>query len=226
MKHAETVTFGGSGLNRAADHRSDTAQSTLWQTPGTRVTYLWRGKPLVTGDAQKTLASTDVTHPLADGALPRIFLGLDADGMAMFAQDISDWTPPDLPDTLTKFLDPSEQVHPDLPKGARFAELRTIMTDLSPRDAELAATARGVLEWHRTHSFCANCGAKSELTMAGWQRDCATCGRHHFPRTDPVVIMLITRGNSVLVGRSPGWPDSEKTEMALKYLDYTMSPEG
>jgi len=42
--------------------------------------------------------------------------------------------------------------------------------------------------------------------MAGWQRTCPACGAHHFPRTDPVVIMLVTRGNSVLIGRSPGWP--------------------
>ncbi len=45
------------------------------------------------------------------------------------------------------------------------------------------------------------------VAMAGWQRDCPTCGAHHFPRTDPVVIMLITHGNSVLLGRSPGWPE-------------------
>ena len=43
--------------------------------------------------------------------------------------------------------------------------------------------------------------------MAGWQRTCGSCGAHHFPRTDPVVIMLITRGNNVLMGRSPGWPE-------------------
>ena len=43
--------------------------------------------------------------------------------------------------------------------------------------------------------------------MAGWQRNCPACGTSHFPRTDPVVIMLITHGNSVLMGRSPGWPE-------------------
>ena len=89
----------------------------------------------------------------------------------------------------------------------RFAELRGVMTRLNARDAELAATARAIFEWHRIHGFCANCGAASDITQSGWQRSCATCGRHHFPRTDPVVIMLILRGNSVLVGRSPGWPD-------------------
>jgi NAD+ diphosphatase len=94
-----------------------------------------------------------------------------------------------------------------MPQGAVFAELRGIMTLLSPRDAELAATAKAVQGWHATHPFCARCGEKSEMAMAGWQRDCPACGHHHFPRTDPVVIMLITHGNSVLLGRSPGWPE-------------------
>ena len=54
--------------------------------------------------------------------------------------------------------------------------------------------------------FCAKCGAPSEVSQGGWQRGCPACKAQHFPRTDPVVIMLITRGNSVLMGRSPGWP--------------------
>jgi NAD+ diphosphatase len=45
------------------------------------------------------------------------------------------------------------------------------------------------------------------MAQGGWQRSCPTCGAQHFPRTDPVVIMLVTRGNSVLLGRSPGWPE-------------------
>ena len=94
-----------------------------------------------------------------------------------------------------------------MPEGAVFAELRAIMTHLSARDAELAATAKAVMGWHLSHRFCARCGEQSALAMGGWQRDCAACGGHHFPRTDPVVIMLITHGNSVLVGRSPGWPE-------------------
>ncbi|MEM8592550.1 MAG: NAD(+) diphosphatase, partial [Pseudomonadota bacterium] len=107
---------------------------------------------------------------------------------------------------LTGFLDPTLQYHPDLP-GAAFAELRGMMTKLNPRDAELAATARGLMEWHRTHGFCARCGERSHMAERGWQRNCHACGAHHFPRTDPVVIMLVLKGNSVLLGRSPGWPD-------------------
>ena len=88
-----------------------------------------------------------------------------------------------------------------------FAELRRVMTWLSPRDAELAATAKAVQGWHLSHGFCARCGAETTITQAGWQRVCPACKTSHFPRTDPVVIMLITHGNSVLMGRSPGWPE-------------------
>ncbi|KAG1649658.1 Peroxisomal NADH pyrophosphatase NUDT12 [Nymphon striatum] len=94
-----------------------------------------------------------------------------------------------------------------MPEDERFSELRGVMTNLNIRDAELIATAKAVGSWHETHGFCARCGSKSTISMAGWQRDCADCGGHHFPRTDPVVIMLVTHGNSVLMGRSPGWPE-------------------
>ena len=110
-------------------------------------------------------------------------------------------------DQVGGFVDTSEQVHPALEEGRRFVELRRVMTRLGPRDAELGATARGLFAWHQSHGFCARCGAASDMALAGWQRLCPACGAHHFPRTDPVVIMLITRGNAALVGRSPGWPE-------------------
>ena len=81
------------------------------------------------------------------------------------------------------------------------------MATLTPRDAELAATARALFEWHRTHGFCAACGEKSEISHAGWQRTCPSCQAQHFPRTDPVVIMLITSGNQLLIGRGATWPE-------------------
>lgn len=205
MRHAETVTFGGSNLDRAADERKNV--DTLWAMDAARFIALWRGKPLVTPDHDALLKlSTD--HPiLADAALDRIYLGRD-NNVPMFAVDLSTWEPADLEtETLNTFLDPTEQVHPAIDGSGAFAELRAIMTHLSPRDAELAATARAVFGWHSTHRFCSTCGALSHFAMGGWQRDCPACGRHHFPRTDPVVIMLITKDDHVLVGRSPGWPE-------------------
>jgi len=136
-----------------------------------------------------------------------IFLGID-EGQAVFAHDLSDWSPEGVDETaMNTFLDPTEQQHPDLPETDVFAELRSNMTRLTARDAELAASARAVFSWHSSHRFCSKCGAESQMSVSGWQRDCGTCDGKHFPRTDPVVIMLITRGNSVLMGRSPYWPE-------------------
>jgi NAD+ diphosphatase len=99
-------------------------------------------------------------------------------------------------------------------RGRRWADLRAVMAQLTPRDAELAATAKAVLGWHASHGFCATCGARSEVAQAGWRRDCPACGTQHFPRTDPVVIMLVTRGDRVLLGRSPGWPEGMASLLA------------
>jgi NAD+ diphosphatase len=62
-------------------------------------------------------------------------------------------------------------------EGRRWAELRSVMARLSPRDAELAATAKAVLGWHASHGFCAACGAPSAMAQAGWRRDCPPAGR-------------------------------------------------
>lgn len=208
MKHAETVTFGGSAFDRANELRGNpVALADLAARPGARAMVLWRGKPLVRGADRAALARLTLDHPALKIAGPPLFLGRDgAEGLWAF--DLSGWTPAEAEaPTLGAFLDPSEQHHPALPADHVFAELRAVMTRLDPRDAELAATAKAVIGWHDSHGFCAKCGVKSDVAMAGWQRDCPACGTHHFPRTDPVVIMLITRGNSLLLGRSPGWPE-------------------
>jgi len=212
MKHAEQVTFGGSGLDRAAEIRGDQAALTAaMQNPSAASIVVWRGKPLVSGEGRDTLVRLPMDHPLiADGPagiiVKPVFLGREDSG-PRFATDISDWEPEALDSAaLGLFLDPSEQHYPTLPQDHVFAELRRLMTRLNPRDAELAATAKAIIGWHQSHKFCAKCGVQSLIDQAGWQRTCPDCGTHHFPRTDPVVIMLITYQNSVLMGRSPGWP--------------------
>jgi NAD+ diphosphatase len=200
MKHAETVTFGGGGLDRAEDLRR---HPEMLSALPVRTLPLWRGKPLLNASRDGLAfiggpAFTDHGTPVLIGRI---------DGAAIFARDVSALHVEDVSDMLGGFTDTSEQTHADLPDGTAFAELRQAMTRLSPLDAEIAATAKGVLDWHRTHGFCANCGSPTDAGKAGWMRGCAGCGRMHFPRTDPVVIMLITRGNSVLLGRSPAWPE-------------------
>lgn len=197
------MAFGGSGLDRAAALRGDAkTQSELYAKA--KILPVWRGKPLI--DPDGTLSAVDAGHPVLTNTALTVFLGIEGD-QAIFAADISGWQPeqgaaPEPP----LFLDPTEQQHPDLAPGRVFRELRAVMTGLTAREAELAAMSRAILQWHNSHRFCAACGHPSDVVQSGWQRSCPSCKAQHFPRTDPVVIMLITEGNSALIGRSPGWP--------------------
>lgn len=208
MKNAEQVTFGGSGLDRAGEIRGNPqALAEAAADPTARTIVFWRGKPLMSTERPAGLIRLALDHAaLKDAVEAPILLGRE-EGGPIFAVDLSAWSPAELDESsLGGFLDPSEQRHPALPEWMVFAELRRVMTWLTPLDAELAASGKAVFAWHEKHGFCACCGAKTQMAQGGWQRSCAACGASHFPRTDPVVIMLITRGNSVLVGRSPGWP--------------------
>ena len=82
-------------------------------------------------------------------------------------------------------------------------DLRSIATGalVAPEHLPPLATAKALLAWHGRHRFCSNCGASTQVTQAGWRRDCARCGPEHFPRTDPVVIMLAIDGDRCLLGR-------------------------
>jgi NAD+ diphosphatase len=209
MRQAERVTFGGAGLDRASDLRADAAAlARAAAHPDSRVLPLWRGKPLIAGEGRDRLGWLNPGHPVLRLAREAPVLLAREGGAVRMAADISAWEPAGVDAAaVAAFFDPTEQHHPDLPGDHRFAELRGVMTRLSAQDAEYAATARAVLGWHQTHGFCARCGQPTEIVTAGWQRRCGACGGHHFPRTDPVVIMLVTRGNAVLIGRSPGWPE-------------------
>ena len=70
----------------------------------------------------------------------------------------------------------------------------------------MAATAKAVFEWRRRHRFCSACGQESQVAEAGWKRTCPACGVEHFPRTDPVVIMLPVNGARCLLGRQAVFP--------------------
>lgn len=67
----------------------------------------------------------------------------------------------------------------------------------------LLAVAKSMLDWHTRHGFCANCGTATVAKAGGFRRECPACNAHHFPRVDPVVIMLVRRGETCLLGRGP-----------------------
>jgi NAD+ diphosphatase len=77
---------------------------------------------------------------------------------------------------------------------------------LSAELTGIFAQAKALMHWHAHHSHCANCGAITRVTAAGWRRECDVCKAQHFPRTDPVVIMLAVDGDNCLLGRQPRFP--------------------
>ncbi len=208
MRDAEAVTFAGGSIDRAAHLRGDAAAlAALRASPAARSLALWSGKPMMDFSDGARLAWLAQDAPvLADAAGPEIFLGLEA-GAPRFARTLAeDAAAPAPADGPRPFVDEAQEGHPGMPGHLRFGDLRALMAQLSPQDAGNAAAAKGVFGWHETHGFCARCGSASEVADAGWKRVCPACGGQHFPRTDPVVIMLITHHESVLLGRAPIWP--------------------
>lgn len=193
--------FHPGALDRAAHLRAGDAAR---QDARARTLVFWKGKLLADEGGRPVVV--ELGHPaLSDSREPPIFVGLTPDG-PRFAADIPLWAPIEDATTIGQFVDQSQQVHPGFP-GARFVEIRGLMPNLSRLDGEVIATGKAILQWHATHRFCSNCGVQSVVESSGWVRKCPECGTQHFPRTDPVVIMVIARGDKLLLGRSPAWPE-------------------
>jgi NAD+ diphosphatase len=109
-----------------------------------------------------------------------------------------------LMDGAPVFADYVEDREPD---HGRPAGLREAATELPATEAALAAYAGSLLAWHRRQRFCANCGTATEPRDGGHERVCPACEAHHFPRTDPVVIVRVSDGaDALLLGRQARWP--------------------
>ena len=93
-------------------------------------------------------------------------------------------------------------------------ETWTALARLTDEDLALYGAARSVLDWHARHRFCAQCGQPTTLAKGGWQRDCSSCGASHFPRVDPVAIMLVEHEGRVLLGRNAGFPQGTYSALA------------
>ncbi len=213
---ARNIVFASEWDDRQAELRGTGEDlAALQADSASRVLPMWRGRPLVSGSDSARAVWLEPGHPvLADAGPDWIFLGRH-DGAARFVADTSSYVPAGLDEAaMAGFFDPTEYSHPSLPADHRYADLRGLMTRLDGAEAAMASTARGLMNWHRSHRFCSNCGLPSDMAQGGWQRVCPDCRTVHFPRTDPVVIMLVEHGDEVLLGRSPGWPEGMFSTLA------------
>ncbi|MFN3584283.1 NAD(+) diphosphatase [Phenylobacterium sp.] len=194
---AFTNTFAGNPLNRASDRRPDAAwlASQLASAENLGIA-LWNGRPLVEpregGEKGVQIAylPSRLVAELAGGAERLLFLGLWNE-TAVFAVD------------LEGQADPTDGPLQGL---GRFEDLRQVALSLPAPEAGICATAKSMFEWRRKHRRCANCGEPTEVRDGGWKRQCPACEVEHFPRTDPVVIMLPYHGDRCMLGRQEAWP--------------------
>lgn len=218
------VVFSAEWQDRRANLRASDAEiARLRSDSASRVTLVWNGRVLVEDhlEPQKALRGglqaawfAPDEPPVSWARSDWLFLG-EHDGHARFVAVLEDWVPEIFdPQMANAFFDPAEYPFPNAQDPLRFVDLRGAMTRLEAVDAAMFSTARAVFNWHKSHQYCAACGTPSQVAMAGWQRNCPNCGTQHFPRTDPVVIMLVTKGDMVLLGRSPGWPEGRYSALA------------
>jgi len=193
MSLTDPLTFaaGGGGFDRAAHLRPES--TALLARRDARLLPQSQDRALIDLGGERPALGwrPPAADLLAAAAEPPLYLGLYRD-TPCFTADF-----PGLDDAAA---------HSRFGDGAKFIDLRSIAGQLSHAEASLVATAKALLAWHRTHPHCARCGGASEPEDGGWRRRCPSCGALHFPRTDPVVIMLVTRGERALLGRQRVWP--------------------
>ena len=98
--------------------------------------------------------------------------------------------------------------------GPRSPAIWRALSTFSAEDAAIYGTARSLLDWHNNHQFCAKCGGTTKSFRAGWGRICTACNKEHYPRTDPVVIMLAEFDGKALLGRQSAWPTGNYSALA------------
>ena len=180
-------------FDRAAKAREDAAWLEQQRgAPATRVLLMSGLKVMVLDEADPPcalwLTVGDLGEAVPDDAL---FLGQER-GVSTFAVDLGGQALPD-----------GGQARP----RARYVELRSVGALMPAAEAGLLAYSRGLIFWHQRHRFCGACGAETRSEQGGHVRKCGRCGAHHFPRSDPAVIVLVTHGagrdERCLLGRSP-----------------------
>ncbi len=177
--------FCGQPLDRSDPLRSDPVRLAELRAGG-RLLKLDALVPGLDGNGRLVWEAVDG----ADGEL--VFLGL-ADGRAHFATVPAEGN-----------ADPAYTQR----------QIWGMLGQLTPDDLALYGCARSVLDWHARHRFCARCGQPTALAKGGWQRDCGSCGAQHFPRVDPVAIMLVECDGRLLLGRQARFPPRSYSALA------------
>ena len=191
--------FAGAALDRASVLRTDESWvAARWRDPKSRAIGIADDAILVVGDDAVAPARLDPRALAAQATGESVLLGLVA-GRALFGVDL-------------RGADPATVA--GLGPGARLLGLRDAGALLSQGDGGLVAYAAGLLNWHRRSPHCSVCGTATRVEEAGHLRRCPHCGATHHPRTDPVVIMLVTDGERVLLGRQPEWPEGFYSALA------------
>jgi NAD+ diphosphatase len=195
-------TFASYPLDRAGHRRKDEAWLAAALAGERAMVCAFRGdQPLLAEAAHGMEAVWLSTAALAfaDPIAPVVFLGLAADGAPHFGFALPDG------------FDLAES-----PLGGlgEFADLRGAALALSEDACAILGCAKSLLDWHARNRFCARCGAGSVAAEAGWKRICAACGAEHFPRVDPVVIMLPVRHDRALMGRQARFPKGMYSALA------------
>ena len=193
-KSSATLGFAHNALDRLANRRDDDAfQAELAGSPEAR-TLVVIGESVVVRRGEEGAAGLWFDFDAAaeiGRAEQRVFLGVDARGPAFAVQVAAEGEDP---------LAGRD--------GFALFNLRQVAAEGSVAAPDLGALAEGksMLSWHAAHRFCGRCGAETASTASGWKRVCPACGAQHFPRTDPVVIMLAVDGDRCLLGRQPRFP--------------------
>ena len=190
--------FTGMALDRASTERKDAEWiRARFGDPASRtITAGHEGVLVRDGDRAAPALVRDAVPPGVEG--DPILLGLDGDA-ALFAVDLDGLAPGDRSQAID---------------GNHVMSLREAGALMAPSEAGLAAYVMALLNWHRRHRFCANCGNPTDIAEAGYSRHCPRCGANHFPRTDPVVIMTVESDDRMLLGRRAGWPPGRLSVLA------------
>ncbi len=196
-------TFAGNPLDRAGDRRNDPDWLARQAAdPEALALVLWEGRPLLEAGGEPRLVWLPMTHARAVVPDRELFLGLWK-GAPVFAVEVEG------------SVDPT--AGPLRGVGA-FHEMRAAAALLSGPDAAMAGAAKSLFDWRRRHGFCAACGTQTVDACGGWKRVCPACSTEHFPRVDPVTIMLaIYRGGDeprCLLGRQASWPEGRMSALA------------